>query len=142
MFDLIPFEHRGKALNNFWDPFDGEFFPDLSKAAFPCRTDIRDEGNKYVLEAEMPGFKKEDIQINVEGDRMTLSANHQEQNEEKDENNHYIRRERSWGSVSRSFDISGIDAQKIEASYQNGVLHLDLPKVHEQKSDSRSIQIR
>jgi HSP20 family protein len=73
---------------------------------------------------------------------MTLSANRQEQNDEKDENNHYIRRERSWGSVSRSFDISGIDAQRIEASYQNGVLHLDLPKVHEQKTDSHSIQIR
>ena len=86
-----------------------------------------DKGDKFVLEAELPGFQKEDIDIHVEGNTLTISAQHKEESEEKKEGK-FVRRERKYGSFTRSFDISDIDQAKINASYDNGILSVELPK--------------
>ena len=119
MFGLTPYER-----NDLWNPFrefEKDFFKDFSSVN-RCRTDIRDEGGKYILECEMPGFNKEDIKIDVNGSVLTLCAEHKSENDEKNKNGEYIRRERSYGSYCRSFDISNIDESAIEAEYTNGVL--------------------
>ena len=140
MFDLIPFEHRNQRLFNPFADFD-RFFDDLAKES-PCKTDILDKGDHYLVQAEMPGFNKEDIHIDVNGDCLTVTAEHKEEKEEKDgKKGTFIRRERRYGSLSRSFDISGIEADKISASYQNGVLELTLPKRGEVTPPSRRIDI-
>lgn len=142
MFDLIPFEHRNAGLFDFFNHFDDDFFNSVENSCSPCRTDIRDEGSKYVLEAELPGFSKEEISLNVENDCMTLVAQHKDESEQKDKAGNYIRRERCMNSLSRSFDISGIDSEKIAANFQNGVLIMELPKKEETKQLAKQITIQ
>ena len=115
------------------------FWGDNGMTSF--KTDIRDEGNAFVLEAELPGFQKEDIDIQLSDNNLTITAKHQTASEEKDKGGNYIRRERSWGSYSRSFDVSDIDTTQIKAGYQNGVLTLNLPKRTEAVPSSRTVTI-
>ena len=95
------------------------------------KTDIKEEDGKYVLEADMPGFNKEDIKLDVDNDILTISAERHSEHEDKDKAGNYIRCERSYGKYSRSFDVSAIDSEKITATYDNGVLTLDMPKKEE-----------
>ena len=92
------------------------------------KTDIKEEEGKFVLEADLPGFNKEDIELNVDNDILTISAERHSEHEDKDTAGKYIRCERSYGKYSRSFDVSAIDSEKITATYENGVLALDMPK--------------
>lgn len=141
MFDLIPFERRNSGL---FDAFDrmmhDSFFGEMDNQFAPFRTDIIDQGDKYLLKADMPGFKKEDININIQGDQLAVTAEHKE--ETNDSNKNYIRKERRYGALSRSFDIEGIDASKISASYNDGVLELQLPKIIETKPEAKTIEIK
>ena len=72
---------------------------------------------------------------------MTVSAEHSTENEEKDDKGNYIRRERSYGSFSRSFDISDVDADHISAEYKNGVLEMILPKTQTTKPETRRLTV-
>jgi len=139
MFDLTPFERRNSAISRYFDNFDKEFFGDFMKE---FKTDVLDKGDKFVLEAELPGFRKEDIHIDVEDNRLTISAEHSEDKEENSPERNYIRRERSYGSYARSFDISNVRADAIQAEYKNGVLEVSLPKKEETKPAVRKIDIR
>lgn len=127
MFDLMPFERRTRNLSNFFDAFDKTFFSDFPASFSEIRTDIIDQGDKFLLQAELPGFDKEDIKIDLNGDTLSISAEHKAESEEKKEDG-YVRRERRYGSFARSFDVSGIDVEKISAAYKNGVLELELPR--------------
>ena len=139
MFGLTPFDNRGFDI---FDPFRG-FDEQMQRGGFaPCRTDIRDEGDKYVMETEMPGFDKSDINIDINGDVLTLSAKHEANTEDKDEKGKYIRRERTYGTYKRSFDLTGVDAQKIDAQYLNGILTLSMPKKQPEAPASRRLEIR
>lgn len=142
MFEMMPFTRsRGVDLYNPFrdlEEFERSFFSNSSLTAF--RTDIRDIGDAYLLEADLPGMKKEDIHIDIDGDRLSISAERNAVKEEKDEG--YIRCERSYGSLSRSFDISGIRAEDISAAYEDGVLKLTLPKQAKSVPASRRLEIR
>lgn len=140
MFDLMPFGHREKSLYRAWDDFEKEFFGEPAKYLSGFKTDIIDKKDQYILQAELPGFSKEDIHINIDGDYLTISAEHKEDNEEKKDN--YVRKERRYGSFSRSFNISDICADKITASYQNGVLELAMPKRTPEEACKRQIDIQ
>ena len=145
MFDMIPFERRGSRRVAAYDPF--REFSDLGRAFFGgdslpiFKTDIRDEGDHYLLETDLPGFKKEDIKVDVEGDVLTVSAERNAEKEEKDEKGSYLRRERSYGSYSRSFDVSNVKSEEIKVAYKDGVLALTLPKKTAQVPASRRIEI-
>lgn len=104
------------------------------------RTDVTDTGDAFKLEAELPGFKKEDIKIDVENDCLTISAERKLDNEEKKPN--FVKRERFYGSYSRSFDVSGINVEGIDAAYNDGVLTLNLPKKVETVPASRRLEIK
>ena len=139
MFGMIPF---GRSDDNLFDTFDNfarDFFR-RSNADLPAfRTDIKDTGDSYMLEAELPGFNKEDINLDLKDGILTISASHSEQSESKDSS--YIRRERRYGSFQRSFDVTGIDEAGITAAYQNGVLALTLPKAKPVEPESHRIEI-
>ena len=141
MFDLVPFENNaGSIFDTFDRMLNNSFFGGCGAEGVPCRTDIVDQGDKFVLKADMPGFSKDDIKIGIDGDVMTISA---ERKEEKNENQKdFVRRERRYGALSRSFNIEGIKADDISANYQDGVLTLDLPKVVETKPEVRKIEIK
>ena len=128
MFDMMPFEHRNHlSYNPFRDleNWERSFFGDWSSG---FNTDIKDKGDHYELEADLPGVKKEDIAVDIDGDRMTISAHRSAETEEKDDNSQYLRRERRCGYCSRSFQMDGVDTSKISAQYKDGVLELTLPK--------------
>ncbi len=136
MYGLTPFER------NFFAPFN-DFDKEFAKAntsITACRTDIREDSDKFVMESELPGFDKEDITIDINGKSLTLKAEHKAESEEKKDGK-YIRRERFYGSFERSFDISGIDTDKITADYKNGILVMVLPKKQPEAPASRRLQI-
>ena len=146
MFELIPFDRRGSSLSAY-DPFrmfdemERSFFGGNTHAALASfRTDVTDTGDAFVLDAELPGFKKEDIKIDIENDCLTISAERKADEEEKQKN--FIKRERFYGSYSRSFDVSGVNVDGIEAEYSDGVLKLTMPKKVETVPPTRRLEIK
>lgn len=114
----------------------------LGRAPKPDFTlDVKDQGEAYVLEADLPGLKKEDLSVTLEGNYLTISAQRSDQQQEEDASGSYIRRERNYGSLSRTFDISEVDAEGITASYRAGVLSLWLPKKHWEGQNIRQVEI-
>ena len=105
------------------------------------KTDITDEGDHYLLEADLPGFDKKDINIDINGDTLTISAQRRSRHEEKDEKDKIIRSERSYGSCTRQVDISEVNAEAIKAKYENGVLQLELPKKENTLPQARRLEI-
>jgi len=88
--------------------------------------DLVREEDRLVLRANVPGIKPEDVEVEVEGDRLTISGEHKEESERKERN--YLRRERSYGSFYRSMGLPrGVKAEDIEASSRNGVLEVVIP---------------
>lgn len=103
-------------------------------------TDVIDNGDVYLLQADLPGFKKEDINIDVDKDTLTISASHKEEVNEKKGN--YVRQERRYNSYCRSFHIPGIKKDGITASYNNGVLEINLPKENVILDEPKRIEIK
>lgn len=122
-----------------YNPFD-DLLADFGKGffmkplAFPAETevklkiDVKEDDKSYTVKAEVPGVKKEDIQVDVEGPRVSIRAEvKQEKEEKKGEKTVYS--ERSYGMASRSFQLPvEIDAQNVKAEYKDGMLNLVLPK--------------
>ena len=93
------------------------------------KTDIRDIGDHYELDVDLPGVKKEDIKLQLKDGYLTMAAVQNTSNDKKDENGKYIRRERFVGSVSRSFYVGdAVKEADIHAKYEDGILKLTLPK--------------
>ena len=144
MFELTPFVKRNNAA--VYDPFrlfdekERNFFKGTSIGEF--RADIRDTGDAYELEADLPGVKKEDIQVELDNNYLTISAERHAEKDEKDKKGNYVRRERSYGSYSRSFDVTGVQTDQITAEYTDGVLKLRLPKKQESLPTTRRLEIR
>lgn len=137
MFELRPYGRRkNNALYNPFHDFDElerrffdgmpEFFTNGTLDEF--KTDIKDEGDYYELKADLPGFDKKDIHLDIDSDVLRLSAQRHSEHEEKDKRNKFIRCERSYGSYTREFDVSNIKTDEIKAKYENGVLTLTMPK--------------
>ena len=144
MFELIPF---GGRRVNVYDPFraldemERNFFGNEHHSVVSAfRTDVVDTGDAYKLDADLPGFKKEDIKIDVENDVLTISVERKLDEEEKKQN--FVKRERFYGSYSRSFDVSGIEVDGIQAAYNDGVLTLTMPKKVETAPASRRLEIK
>ena len=144
MFELIPFDRHSRNMSAF-DPFrmldemDRRFL-NAAPSVSAFRTDVIDTGDAFKLESELPGFKKEDIKIDIENDCMTISAERRTDNKEEKDN--YVKRERYYGSFSRSFDVSGINVDAIEAAYNDGVLTVTLPKKAAEIPASRRLEIK
>ena len=141
MYGLTPFEKSGFDIFNAFNDFEKNFFGG-SMPVNTCKTDIRDEGEKYVMEAELPGFTKEDIKLDINSSYLVLTAEHKNEKNEKDDKGKYIRRERSYGSYTRSFDISGVDTENISAEYKDGILKIDLPKKASEEPPVKRLEIK
>ena len=140
---MIPYTNRNSSsLMDLFDEFERSVFGESGRRLPAFSTDIRDEGDKFVLEAELPGFRKEDIQLHLKDGILTVSAQRTASSEEKDQRGNYIRRERRFGSFARSFDVAGIDEESISAAYQDGILELTLPKAKPAAPAVRQIQIQ
>ena len=147
MFEIIPFDRHIRhiaAMDPFreFDELERSFFGNQRSMVSAFRTDVVDTGDAFKLEAELPGFDKEDIKIDVENDCLTVSAEHKSEKKEENEKKNFVKRERFYGSYTRSFDVSGINVDGIEAKYENGVLVLTLPKKAAEIPASRRLEIK
>ena len=107
-----------------------------SSAIGLMKTDIKEKDGSFELAVNLPGVKKEDIQAELKDGYLTISATHGSSNDEKDEEGHYIRRERYFGSASRSFYVGeDVTQDDIKARYEDGVLSVEIPKVDPKKPE-------
>ena len=141
MYGLTPFGRSAFSVLNAFNDIDRDLFGG-TMAVNSCRTDIRDEGDKFIMESELPGFEKDDIKIDINGSQLVISAEHKTENDEKADDGKYIRRERSFGSYKRAFDIAEVDENGISAEYKNGVLILELPKKKPVEPVARRLEIK
>ena len=121
-------------------PFNDEFWgkknPLYGKhAQNMMKTDIRETDGSYELDVDLPGFKKDEIQVQLKDGYLVLSAAKGLDKDEKDKEGHYIRQERYVGNMTRSFYLGDIPKEDIKAKYEGGVLRLSVPK-----SDMKQIE--
>lgn len=126
---MLPARRFGRSL--FDDMFRDSFFTDFFKGqdAAVMKTDIREQEGNYLLGIELPGYDKADIKVEIKDGYLTVIAEKNEENEEKDEKGNYIRRERYSGSCKRTFYVGeNVKEEDIKASFKDGVLNLSVPK--------------
>ncbi|MGI6014382.1 MAG: Hsp20/alpha crystallin family protein [Oscillospiraceae bacterium] len=144
MYSLTPFDrhHDLTFFNPFrdFDTLEKAFFGSHSVGEF--KTDIYQDGDNYILEADLPGFKKDDIHVDLNGNNLTIRAERHGHSEEKDCKGNCIRSERCYGSFVRSFDVSAVKAEEIKANYNDGVLKLTMPKRDLPEKTSRTLEIQ
>ncbi len=132
--------------NVFDDFFDFPTMPAARQSSdHLMKTDVREMENAYELTVDLPGIKKEDVNAKLDDGYLTITATTSQNNDEKDKNGKYIRRERFSGSYSRSFYVGeGVKEDDIKAKFDNGVLTLDVPKIRpeQQKEQTRYIAIQ
>ena len=105
------------------------------------KTDIHETDKEYVLEAELPGIPKENIQINYENGVLTIEGQHQADTKSEDDKGNLVRSERSFSSVRRQFAIRDIREEEIKAEYKDGILKVTLPKTAEKLEYKKAIPI-
>ncbi len=119
-----------------FDPFTSDFFKGFALRpvfrsganAAQLRLDVEEDDKAYTVKAEIPGVRKEDIKVSIDGNQVSISAEVKDEKEEK-KGNKVIRSERYYGSVSRSFTLDeNVDEAAAAAKYDNGILSLRLPK--------------
>lgn len=151
MFGLVPFGSKKNnevakkedGFNSLFDVFNDSFFanPFAGFGDMPMtanmKVDVKDNGDSYELIADLPGVDKKDIALNYDNNYLTIEAQKDESNDQKDDKGNYIRRERHTGTISRSFYIDSIDESKIEAQFESGVLKITLPKAPEVQRNTK-----
>jgi HSP20 family protein len=135
---------RGSLFDDFFRDVSPGFYirplhGDPLPSAGQIKIDVQENGNAYTVQAEIPGVRKEDIQVSIEGNTVSLSAEVKQQDiQTKDDN--FLRSERYFGSVSRGITLpQDVDQSQAKAKYDNGVLTLTLPK--RQSSASQKLRI-
>ena len=132
--DYVPSTY-GSFFDRFFD--NKEFF---NNNQYSPSVDIAESDKEFEIQFQLPGLKKEDIQINVDNDRLTVSGERKFENEKKEKNYHTV--ESHYGSFSRSFYLpDSVNAEKIDASYKDGILTVLVPK-DAKKESKRTISIK
>mgnify|MGYP003348965885 CR=1 FL=1 len=130
-----------RILNDLFNEFPRTWNDPVPGRSFTPAVNIHETADKYHLEMNVPGRKKEDFRINMENGMLTISFEKKEEKESEDKKT--IRREFSYQNFRRSFQIDeNIDAEGIEAKYDAGVLHILLPKKAEVKERNKNIPIQ
>jgi len=121
LFDIDPFPSSLRSLMRPWKLEGDDGAPQI-------RLDVSETDKAYAVKAEIPGVRKEDIDVRIEGNRVTISAEVKHDKEEK-KDGRVLRSERRYGYAARTFQLgSDVDSSAADAKYTNGVLELKLPK--------------
>ena len=116
-------------------------FMDERDSLDTMKFDIYEKDDAYHIEADIPGFKKDEISVECEDGYVTISAEKNTEDEEKNENKKYIKRERFYGKTVRKFYVGDVDSDKINAEFKDGILELVVPK-EEKLPNKKSIEIK
>ena len=117
--DLMP---RKFYLDDIFDDFIS------SRKEQNMKCDIYEKGGDYHIEMDIPGFNKDEISVETKDGYLTITAEKKTENNEDDKEKNYIRRERTYGKYERSFYLGDLDENKIDASFENGMLKITVPK--------------
>jgi len=128
LFDTTKPMFFDNAFDKFFENAFTDFWGNGLSRSEGFNTDVLDQGDHYLLQAELPGFSKEDINIDLNNDTLTISASHNEEKNEEDKKHNYIRKERRYNSYTRSFYVEGVKPEDIQASYKDGILDVTFPK--------------
>lgn len=138
MFGLVPFakniSNKDDDFNSLFDVFNEPFFHNVLSpfsTAKSFKVDVKDLGSAYELTAELPGIKKENISLSYENSYLTIKVANKEEktvNDKEKQSEKYLRRERYYGEMQRSFYIDDIDEANVKAAYKDGILTVTLPK--------------
>lgn len=146
MAGLIPFNRNSSRLpmagdfyNMLDDFFNDTWMPRRSLMSDTFKVDVKEDDKEFVIEAELPGAKKEDVNLSFEDGRLNLGINHQE--ETNNDGKNYIHRERRFTSMQRSIYLAEADESNVSAKLENGVLIVTVPK-KVKESSSRQIEIK
>lgn len=113
--------------DSFLDPFFSQSYD--TRQSQLMKTDVQEKDGSYMVDIELPGFAKEEIQAELNSGYLTITANHKESNEEKDAAGNFIRRERYTGTCQRSFYVGEhVREEDIQAGFKDGILKLAIPK--------------
>lgn len=151
-----PFESLRNEVDRLFDEFDGGFWRSPFRSSFfdvaPFRrgeatsvtlpaVDVSETDRTYEITAELPGIDEKNVEVKVSDGVLTIKGEKQQEKEEKKKD--YYRRERSFGSFERSFQVpEEVDADKIEASFKKGVLSVTLPKNAEAQKAEKKIAVK
>jgi len=120
-------DQMNRLFRNIWG---GGQRDEADYGAWMPAVDLREEEKQYVIEADLPGVKKDDIEINIENNVLSLSGERRFENEEKKDAYHRI--ERTYGKFMRSFTLPvRVDTEKVSATYKDGILEVKVPKTEE-----------
>ncbi|PRR85688.1 heat shock protein Hsp18 [Clostridium luticellarii] len=146
MFDMIPFRKdnsmsRGDEFEKFMKSFFNNDFSPVGMNVFgrDFKVDLKENDDSYLVEADLPGVNKDDINLSFKNNYLTISAKRENSREDKKED--FVRRERNYGEFKRSFYIDNVDDQKIDASFKDGVLKIELAKSEKGRNRGRKIDI-
>lgn len=120
----------------FLDDFLDDFMPSIPETNMKC--DIYEKDKKYYIEMDLPGYDKKDVNIDLDNEYLIISVSKEENTDETEKN--YIRKERSYSKMSRSFYIGKIDESEIKAEFKDGILRIIVPK-EEKESLKKNIEI-
>ena len=136
--------HPNNSFNSLLDElFDSSLtrFPSKDFNANTPAINVREDENEYRLEVAAPGRNKEDFKVELEGNTLTISSDVKTENSEKSENGRYTRREFSYASFRRAFTLpkDEVDATAIKAKYEDGILHINVPKKELKKVEASTL---
>jgi HSP20 family molecular chaperone IbpA len=122
----------------FDDIFDNMFRTPNYAGNAVMKTDVHEKDGKYILDVEIPGYKKEDVKISLFNGTLTISAEHNETNEEKDAKGRVLRQERYNGTCTRSFYVGdAIKDTDVKASFDNGILKIEIPTEQKKEEETK-----
>lgn len=135
--------------NNFFDDFFTKELFDFNNAGFAQSgitqpsVNVKDMNDAFEIQVAAPGMKKEDFTVNLERNVLTISSEKQTQNEEKDEDGNFSRREFNYSSFRRSFTLpEAVEQEKIEATYEDGLLKITVPKKEQSTRMLKTIEVK
>lgn len=132
-------------FNDFYNMIDSFFNGNDRRSSLvnnsTFKVDIKEDNDSYKVIAEMPGFTKDDINIELDDDKLTLSVEKTEEKDESNEDEKYIHKERRSSKMARTMHFENIDSENIEANLNDGLLEIKLPKINKDNS-KKTIEIK
>ena len=123
----------------FDDFFDDNFFSKKDKSLM--KTDIRETKDKFIIDMDLPGFSKENINLSLKNGYLEINAKVEKEDNSEDEEK-YLRKERFYGECSRSFYVGDdVTEEDIQAEFKNGILKIEVPKVNSEEKETETKQI-
>ena len=147
--DMNELVTRDGGMFGLFEPLFDDFFdfptfqaPRKREWAEVMKTDVREGENDYKIDIDMPGYKKEDVNMTLDNGYLTVSAKHETKVDDKDKSGNYIRRERHYGSCTRSFYVGDVKQEDINAKMENGLLEIVVPKETKKIETKKTIEIK